>query len=111
MKQPTVDCTLKPFQCSGVKHSVGKVIPHSNLLENWTGLREQSIVGCFPECFFSSIFHNAGACGVAKATYKILFSLLGPVPLFLIILIIIILLIINITILPISINMLMCYQM
>ena len=30
-KQPTVDCTLKPIQRSGVKHSVGKVISQSNL--------------------------------------------------------------------------------
>ena len=28
-KQPTVDCTLNPIQRSGVKHSVGKVIPYS----------------------------------------------------------------------------------
>ena len=27
-KQPTVDCTLEPIQRSGVKHSVGKVIPY-----------------------------------------------------------------------------------
>ena len=30
-KQPTVVFTLEPIQRSGVKHSVGKVIPHSNL--------------------------------------------------------------------------------
>ena len=29
------------------------------------GLREQSIVGCFPELCFS-VFRGAGACGVAK---------------------------------------------
>ena len=39
-KQPTVDCTLIPIQRSGVKHSVGKVIPQSNQsrqerLANW----------------------------------------------------------------------------
>ena len=28
---PTVDCSLEPIQRSDVKHSVGKVIPHSNL--------------------------------------------------------------------------------
>ena len=28
---PAVDCTLEPIQRSGIKHSVGKVIPHSNL--------------------------------------------------------------------------------
>ena len=27
-KQPTIDCTLEPILRSGVKHSVGKVIPH-----------------------------------------------------------------------------------
>ena len=30
-KQQTVDYTLEPIQRSGVKHSLGKVIPHSNL--------------------------------------------------------------------------------
>ena len=30
-KHPPVDCTLEPIQRSGVKHCVGKVIPHSNL--------------------------------------------------------------------------------
>ena len=30
-KQPTFDCTLEPIERSGVKHSVGKVIPQSNL--------------------------------------------------------------------------------
>ena len=30
-KQPTVDCTLEPIQRTGIKHSVGKVIPQSNL--------------------------------------------------------------------------------
>ena len=30
-KQPAVDCTLEPIQRSGIKHSVRKVIPHSNL--------------------------------------------------------------------------------
>ena len=30
-KPPMVDCTLEPIQCSGVKHSVGKVISQSNL--------------------------------------------------------------------------------
>ena len=30
-KQPTVDCILEPIEPSGVKHSVGKVIPQSNL--------------------------------------------------------------------------------
>ena len=30
LKKPTVECTLDPIQCSGVKHSAGKVIPHSN---------------------------------------------------------------------------------
>ena len=30
-KQPTVDCSLEPIHRSGVKHSVGKVIPQSNL--------------------------------------------------------------------------------
>ena len=29
--QPTVDCTLEPIQHSGVKHSIGKVIPDLNL--------------------------------------------------------------------------------
>ena len=29
-KQPTVDCSLEPIQRSGVEHSVGRVIPHSN---------------------------------------------------------------------------------
>ena len=33
------------------------------------GLREQSIVGCFPDLCFS-VFRGSGACGVAKATYK-----------------------------------------
>ena len=31
VKQPTADCTLEPIQLSGVKNSVGKVIPQSNL--------------------------------------------------------------------------------
>ena len=31
-KQPTVNCILKPIQRSGLKHSVGRVIPHSNLI-------------------------------------------------------------------------------
>ena len=31
MKQPTVDCTIQPIQHSGDTHSLGKVIPHSNL--------------------------------------------------------------------------------
>ena len=30
-KQSTVDCILEPIQRSGVKHSVKKFIPHSNL--------------------------------------------------------------------------------
>ena len=30
VEQPTVDCSLKPIQRSGVKHSVGKVIPQTN---------------------------------------------------------------------------------
>ena len=30
-KHPTVDCALEPIPRSLVKHSVGKVIPHSNL--------------------------------------------------------------------------------
>ena len=30
-KLPTVDCTLEQILRSGVKHSVGKVFPHSNL--------------------------------------------------------------------------------
>ena len=30
-KQPTVDFSLKIIQCSGAKHSVEKVIPHTNL--------------------------------------------------------------------------------
>ena len=29
--QPTVDCTLKPIHRSGVKHSIWKVIPHTNV--------------------------------------------------------------------------------
>ena len=29
--QPTIDCFLKPIKRSGVKHSVGKVIPHPSL--------------------------------------------------------------------------------
>ena len=40
-------------------------------------LREQSIVGCFPELYFS-IFRGSGACGVSKAIYKqFCFSQLG----------------------------------
>ena len=30
-KHPTVDCSLKPIQHSGVKRSIGKVVPHTNL--------------------------------------------------------------------------------
>ena len=37
--------------------------------ERWMGLREQSIVGCFPELYFP-VFRGAGACGVAKVIYK-----------------------------------------
>ena len=35
-KQPTVDCIPEPIQRSGIKHSVGKVIPHSNLRRQGT---------------------------------------------------------------------------
>ena len=38
--------------------------------ERWTGSRVQSTVGCFLE--FTSVFRGAGACGVAKATFKLL---------------------------------------
>ena len=42
--QPIVGCTLEPIQRSGVKHSVGKVCPHSNRagrkdLANWEVLQ------------------------------------------------------------------------
>ena len=32
----TLDCTIEPIQHSGIKHSVGKVIPHSNLSRHET---------------------------------------------------------------------------
>ena len=35
-KQPTVDCIVEPIQRSGVKHCVGKFIPHSNLCSHET---------------------------------------------------------------------------
>ena len=48
---------------------------------------------------FSSVFHGAGACGVAKAIYKQLFFPLGTVLLVLIIIIIIIIILIIINML------------
>ena len=30
-KQPTIECSLNRIKFSGVKHSVGKVIPHTSL--------------------------------------------------------------------------------
>ena len=45
-EQPTVDCALKPVQRFSGKHTVGKVIPHTNLAKQETPCK----LGCSSPC-------------------------------------------------------------
>ena len=73
-KKLTVDCSLKPIPRSGAKHSVGKVIPYTNLEGQDVRSFVHSWVVLHPWYFklqWMSCGHNSGMSGPGRSRSKL----------------------------------------